>query len=602
MKPSMFRLGAMAAAFLALDAGAAGFGEITLQSRVGEPLRAEVAIVGDDPNLAGACLRLAPLKDSDLPVITAARIRLVRVGDAYRVIVTGSRPIHDPVFVLALRADCGVELQRDFVLMPQAPVALPEAGSEGAQAAVPVRSGNTRSVAAFEGDTLESIAASLAPDSPSRQRRLLAGLRQANPDLADDALLAEGTRILLPPKPRRPETLRQEKPPVRQAPSAPADQESPAPAARAAPRTPSGDTADRLVLGAPPEEIRAGEKPTAQKASLPEIEERILKMETTLGLLNQQVDKLNQAMNLATEALALQQQLQMAQALQAPPAQTAAAAVAPPVARAPAMPAATTSGQWLELAVSALVGGILAAGGAHVLARRRGRSDGDLPPPGRPTVQTAPPPQPDPRPAMAPPAAPAETAPEIDFLLDSVPGTPSPPLAQTSSPPPAVPDMEVEEDESALQLAEIMLSFGRLRGAADSLASFIAQQAPDRIEAWLMLLNLYRRADMREEYETLMRRIRDRFNFRVPDWEESETPVSGLKSLEDYEHIARRLTKTWGTQTCRDYLAGLVQDNRQGQRAGFPLEVIEEIVFLLHLLDEGYGCQRAKVVPLPRAA
>ena len=51
-----------------------------------------------------------------------------------------------------------------------------------------------------------------------------------------------------------------------------------------------------------------------------------------------------------------------------------------------------------------------------------------------------------------------------------------------------------------------------------------------------------------------------------------------------------------------DYLAGLVQDNRQGQRAGFPLEVIEEIVFLLHLLDEGYGCQRAKVVPLPRAA
>ncbi|MBK7899148.1 MAG: hypothetical protein IPJ99_07395 [Betaproteobacteria bacterium] len=598
----MFRLGAMAAAFLALDAGAAGFGEITLQSRVGEPLRAEVAIVGDDPNLAGACLRLAPLKDSDLPVVTAARLRLVRVGDAYRVIVTGSRAIHDPVFVLALRADCGVELQRDFVLMPQAPVALPEVASGEAHAVAPPRSGNAGSVAAFEGDTLESIATSLAADSPARQRRLLAGLRQANPDLADDTPLAEGTRVLLPPKPRRPEAARPAKPPVRTAAAPPADQERPAPAPHAAPRTPPADTADRLVLGAPPVELRAGEKPTAQKASLPEIEERILKMETTLGLLNQQVDKLNQAMNLATEALALQQQLQMAQALQAPPAQAAAPAVAPPASRAPATPATTTSGQWLELALSALIGGILAAGGAHVLARRRGLNDGDLPPPGRPSAQIPPPPQPQSRPAEAPPAPLAAAAPEIDLLLDSVPGTPLTPPAQTHSVPPSIPDMEVEEDESALHLAEIMLSFGRLRGAADSLASFIAQQAPDRIEAWLMLLNLYRRADMRDEYETLMRRIRDRFNFRVPDWEESETPVSGLKSLEDYEHITRRLTKTWGTQSCRDYLAGLVQDNREGQRAGFPLEVIEEIVFLLHLLDEGYGCQRAKVVPLPRAA
>ncbi len=125
MKPTMFRLAAIAAALTAGQSLAAGFGEISLQSRIGEPLRAEIPLVGDDSGIATACFRLAPLKNSDLPVLTAARIRLLRVGDGYRIIIAGSKAIQDPAFVIALRADCGVELERDYVLMPQPPVALP---------------------------------------------------------------------------------------------------------------------------------------------------------------------------------------------------------------------------------------------------------------------------------------------------------------------------------------------------------------------------------------------------------------------------------------------------------------------------------------------
>jgi hypothetical protein len=40
-----------------------------------------------------------------------------------------------------------------------------------------------------------------------------------------------------------------------------------------------------------------------------------------------------------------------------------------------------------------------------------------------------------------------------------------------------------------------------------------------------------------------------------------------------------------------DYLYDLVHDNRDGQRSGFPLEVVEEIVLLMLVLEEAYGLQ-----------
>lgn len=607
----MFRLAAIAAALTAGQSLAAGFGEISLQSRIGEPLRAEIPLVGDDSGIATACFRLAPLKNSDLPVLTAARIRLLRVGDGYRIIIAGSKAIQDPAFVIALRADCGVELERDYVLMPQPPVALPlaeTAESVGQRPSHPQNPasnpGPGRSLSAFDGDTLESIAESLAPDDAARRRRLLAGLRRANPDLEIDQPLEAGARVRMPERPRRaaaPKAAASDN----ANPSGTAKPDTTATAraiAKPAERSPRGD---RLVLGAPPEESAAREKPGTLKATLPEVEERILRMETTLNLLNQQVEKLNQAMNLATEALALQQQLQMAQSLQAPPQPPPATITLPP----PPLPQRPESGHWIELLASALAGGVLVALAAHRLGRRP-RSAAEPPPPQPPAQRdtTAETPATPGMPAGTAPLRRAETvrttAPvsdEIDFIL----GDPSqPPLPAASAAPANTPgeDMIVDESESALQLAEIMLSFGRVRGAADSLASFIEHSAPDRIEPWLMLLNLYRRGDMQPEYETLMRRIGRRFNFQVPEWEQSQTPISGLKSLEDYGHVTRRLTLSWGTQASHDFLHGLIQDNRQGQRAGFPLEVVEEIALLLRVLEDGYHCSAGVAHSLLQAA
>ena len=155
-------------------------------------------------------------------------------------------------------------------------------------------------------------------------------------------------------------------------------------------------------------------------------------------------------------------------------------------------------------------------------------------------------------------------------------------------------EVRFDQDESAIALAEIMLSFGRPQGAAETLARHIEESASDNPRPWLMLLDLYRRSGLSGEYTRLLPALRQKFNLQVPAWQDLQTPVSGLKSLEDYEHIVSRITAIWGTQECMDYLYQLVQDNRAGQRSGFPLEVVEEIVLLLLVLEAAYGLQRQR--------
>ena len=137
-----------------------------------------------------------------------------------------------------------------------------------------------------------------------------------------------------------------------------------------------------------------------------------------------------------------------------------------------------------------------------------------------------------------------------------------------------------------------MLSFGRLQGATETLARHIEESASDNPRPWLMLLDLYRRGGLRADYTKLLPALRKKFNLQVPAWQDLEIPASGLKSLEDYEHVITRLTATWGTQNCLDYLYRLVHDNREGQRSGFPLEVVEEIVLLMLILESAYGLER----------
>jgi hypothetical protein len=182
-----------------------------------------------------------------------------------------------------------------------------------------------------------------------------------------------------------------------------------------------------------------------------------------------------------------------------------------------------------------------------------------------------------------PEAPPAAKAPGLDIHLDDFSRSPEEARAV---------DVKFNQDDSAIALAEIMLTFGRVQGAAETLAQHIEESSPKNPRPWLMLLDLYRRGGMRGEYTKLLPAVRQKFNLDVPAWQDLETAVSGLKSLEDFGHVAKRVKATWGTQACMDYLYELVHDTRDGQRSGFPLEVVEEIVLLMLVLEDAYDLQQ----------
>ena len=592
MTTNIFRISALSAAiFSAMPAWAIGFGDIVLHSRIGEPLRAEVPINAEsDEHLETTCFSLAPLNGSDLPVVSGAKTKLVREGNRYRLHITGSKPISEPIFLIGLRAGCGVDLQRDYVLMPAEPLALASPPTTAPGAAAPTttngarsRSGTMQEFRAKEGDTLESIAETLVPDNLAQQRRMLAALKRANPQLSGRPALVDGTAVRIPDVKQRVAAEREAPPPQETKPISEAPPPKPAKVASTA----KASSGDRVVVGDPPPEIKPGEKAAPAKNSKAELDDRMLKLETTIQLLNTQIEALDKALALTTETLALQQKLQVAQAASSALPAPVAKPVEPP-------PPAPDNGSWLEVLFSALVGGAIAGGIAHLLGRRRSRQLEDEFPLPLPRER---------HPAkLEPEAIPETPAKPAVIATGTAPKTPSKAAAVNvktddfSRAPNDTKAVEVrfDQDESAIALAEIMLSFGRPQGATETLARHIEESASDNPRPWLMLLDLYRRGGLSGEYTRLLPALRQKFNLQVPAWQDLETPVSGLKSLEDYEHIASRVAALWGKQECMDYLYNLIHDNRDGQRAGFPLEVVEEIVLLLLILEAAYGLRRER--------
>lgn len=120
MKPSLPLL--LCLLLSPLPARAAGLGELSMLSRIGEPLRAEITLLASgDEKLAAPCFSLERIGNAELPVITKARIQLLRQGKRHYLSLTTTTPLHEPLATLRLRAGCGAELVRDYALMPLPP-------------------------------------------------------------------------------------------------------------------------------------------------------------------------------------------------------------------------------------------------------------------------------------------------------------------------------------------------------------------------------------------------------------------------------------------------------------------------------------------------
>lgn len=139
--------------------------------------------------------------------------------------------------------------------------------------------------------------------------------------------------------------------------------------------------------------------------------------------------------------------------------------------------------------------------------------------------------------------------------------------------------------DQALELADVMASMGLTDGAAHALVERIRSNPRQALSHWLKLLEVYRQAGRKVDFETAAAEVKNNFNIRPGNFNpRTEDREASNVSLESYPHIVAQLKKLWPKPQCGDYLLNLLADNREGKRAGFPLPVVEEIVLLLAVL------------------
>lgn len=191
------------------------------------------------------------------------------------------------------------------------------------------------------------------------------------------------------------------------------------------------------------------------------------------------------------------------------------------------------------------------------------------------------------------PAAAAE-APVIDFSLEEAdPESVAREEAKARRPRknvyPAVPESTPETNvEPTLQLAEIMLSMGLDQGAAQALLEYTEANPRQAVYHWLKLLGIYRKRGQQAEFVETAEKLRKHFNVQAEEWVRADTGET--PTLEKFPRVAEQVQKTWlQPAECLSYLRRLLEDNRDGARAGFPQAVAEEILLLIEILKEISG-------------
>ena len=280
-----------------VSASAAGLGEITLHSAIGQPLRATIKVsLGDNEEIERACFVVAPSGVPELPALSPGQVALKYDSERLLLTLSSTTPINDPIVALSINMGCGQSLRRDYTLMPDPP---------------PSRSGSGN----FSTPTVQT---SETDAKPAKARRKRQGSGNGN-------VPQGGTR-------------------------------NPIAALQVRGH-------DRVQLGPEPSELAPGELAIAPRSELGEMEDRLLKLETTLASLNREVDALGAALSITAEQTTLSNKLRAAQASQA--------GFAPPSDNDGA--SGKNLANWLELLLSALIGGTITSGIALWLSRRQSR-------------------------------------------------------------------------------------------------------------------------------------------------------------------------------------------------------------------------------------
>lgn len=597
---------------------AVALGEVASLSALGEPLRVELRLAAGRLEEAGECLRIAPGAAGAGPWVSRARIATATSPRGDRIVViTASEPINEPVLHLGIDNVCASRLRREYTLLLPFPVSAPTRQAE-TPPPPPAKPEPLRTTAkatqaprhqtwtTAPGESLDSLAAALYPNAPSARDRFIADTAQANPALFPDRAshsrsLPAGTELQVPNPARRVAPDPAPTPAPRSASKARQAEPAAAPPRKpATPATSDRTQADRLVVEMDSENaqpsLQPQQAPSYNADAAPATRERelIAAIDRSIQAQVDLLERIRELERIQAELIDRANRLDAVAPNQAvlptrDPAEpeTEAATIE---ARAPAEP--DSSSDW-PLYLALFAGIVATLLGLQTLDRRRrdatiGR---DAP------LSTSSQPKAGIWPEEARAASGLEPARDPVAHVDrtsreETPPTPSYDWAAPSAAPIAVEDENIEEHESAVELAEIMMSFGRVQGAAETLAEFIRGNPQQAVQPWLKLLDVYRAAGMRAEFDGLSRQLNKTFNVRTVTWENYDEARLATHHVEDLPHVTETLIRTWRTVECQAYLEKLLRDNREGSRQGFPLSVVDELLMLASVLEAELGRYR----------
>lgn len=557
---------------LPLPAGASGLGEISAISPLGDRFRAEIPLLNPSSAITAACFSLT--KDSPdaidgIPWLTNAQIAVA--SDPPRLVISSRRQVVDPVIQMAIHSSCDASLMRHYTALLSPPadrstelpvtdyfpgdIQQPSARSRPDIAArdTPHFTRNRLDRTARAGETIGDMARRKFPRSRQAEQRFIRQMVALNPEWlsseSGEDILPEGIKLRYPT------------PSVSQAKAA--RQASQAKPAKRKPETPAG-ARDRLVLmpfDPPPapqvdiatpgginkqlsdvelqintmrteiNKLRAeysAPSPAIQIVLL-EMESRVLAVELNaaqIALDNLKAERLATAVTPAPELstnLANSENLAVQAPQPAPPAP-----LAPPALPALPAPIAVKAEPWAATLLTANTGllvllGLLAFGLSAIFYRRTGRGSKELlstSTQGSPAADGEP--HIDPIPAKmtvsssSSPSAQAESRKE-----------PEPPMASRVDETPMTSSVNENpmEIEHAIELADIFLTYGRTQDALDVLHNFMQDNAKESLRPSLMMLNIYKQSDMRQEFEHLADQLANNFKVKRVQWDDTPSPA-----------------------------------------------------------------------------
>ena len=215
-------------------------------------------------------------------------------------------------------------------------------------------------------------------------------------------------------------------------------------------------------------------------------------------------------------------------------------------------------------------------------------------PPPPPTIAEAPPTAPEPE----APVVPEPDHEPLEFTLEEADpeSVARAEARERQRPPPEAADdgqaATETHSEPTLELAEIMLSMGLEQSAAQALVEYSEANPRQAVYHWLKLLDIYRGSGHRKDFKETAEKLRQHFNIQADDW--TRARGGDAPSLEGFGRIIGHIQALWGRAAeCEAYLRHLIEDNREGTRAGFPQPVAEEILLLIEILADPEDTQAA---------